>query len=612
MKRLLGGLLLAFLLPTGIQAATINGTVTKQGGNSAIVEARVILRMGNQSIDTAMTNETGEFGFTELAVGNYTVAVSKEGFVSSNNFSNIANADTTVTLAIGLAPTPNPGTVSGVVKKLPDSSVVEGATIILRRTTGGGGGAVAFADTVTTDEEGKYSFTEVPSASGYTLLAQAAGLDTLTRANVRVGSDSTTTADFVLAPAGTPGSVSGTVMKSSDSSGLAGAMVVLRRTTGGGGGATVVFSDTALSDDEGKFSFGEVPVASGYSLIVSAEGYVSRTVNNVNSTAAVDTKVNVYLDPPAAPGKLEGVVLALPDSSAAQGVTVILRRTTGGGAGTVVFADTATTDEDGKFAFESVPASNGYSLVASKTGYTTRTQNNVTVRSDSTTTVNLTIAPPTKGTLVVYVGVDSTSPLSGAALTAISGGNEAQGETDDEGYATFEDVLTGNYTVTALADGYVVKAGTRVVSENGMDTLMIFLVEVSDSNTKALTGVVRDNDSAAIAGVKVVFRSGGGGSAITLETTTDENGEYGFGRIAASVNNGTLTLSKDGYATQTVNNVSMAASTNTRDVVLNKASAIWSRLSQRAGLRQTRLKPGVFVLPSGTRLDAMGRMNFSR
>ncbi len=582
-----------FLAPVGLPGK-VAGVVRKSADSTVLAGATVIIRRttGTGFSDTLVSDAEGKFGWDSVPAASYTLATSATGYVTGNSNVTVTGG-VTATPTVYLAVPPSPGKITGVVRKMPDSSVVAGATVIIRRNNGG-----TFADTVITGATGAFSFDSV-TATTYTLTASATGLVTRTINNVTVGSGATVTPIVVMAVPAAPGKVAGVVKKMPDSSVAVGAMVILRRQNAG-------FADTATSGADGSYTFNDITVASGYSIVVSLAGYLTSTTNNIAVDTAKTTTANIVIEPIPAPGKVAGVVKKLPDSSVVAGATVVLRRSGQGGS-----VDTAVTGANGAYSFDTVAVGTGYSITVSATGLTTGTTNGLAVTTGATTTANVVLAPPTVGTLIVYVGLDSaTNPaISGVALVATSGGRQMTGITNASGYATFEKVITGNYSVTATLAGYVAKGGSRAVTEDGLDTLRINLARATDSNTKALTGIVKGADSAAIAGVIVSFRTNGA-SAITLLDTTNASGEFSFSGFASTVNNGTLTLSKDGYVTQTVNNVSLTAATNARNVVLQKSPASLRRAlaAKRNGLQVQARQPGLFLLPGGQgRLDIMGR-----
>src|SRR5690606_7265646 len=156
-----------------------------------------------------------------------------------------------------------------------------------------------------------------------------------------------------------------------------GAKVVLA-IGGGGGGARL---DSTTTGETGAYTF-TTDSTGTRQILVSAEGYVSGSafVNIASDTGTYTA--NITINPPLPPGSIAGKVSKASDSSALQGARVILSRFGGGGGGGFT-PDTAVTDAEGAYAFDSIPVNSGYSLAVSLDGYQNMTRGSVRVASDS-------------------------------------------------------------------------------------------------------------------------------------------------------------------------------------------------------------------------------------
>ena len=236
------------------------------------------------------------------------------------------------------------------------------------------------------------------------------------------------TVNVTVAAAVTTGSISGTVC---DDGG------------GGGGpieGATVTVTVngtdyTATTAADGTYTITGVPAGTGYTVTAGKTGYISGTVTDVTVTAGSTTaNVNFTLATPVSDGVIAGVAKDS-GNNPISGVTVSLSVN-----GTVY---QATTDENGTYTITGVPAGTGYTVTAVKTGYISRTVDNVTVTAGSATTVDFTLTA-------------IPAPVPPAITTQPTSQTVTAGET-----ATFTVAATGDMPLTyqwkkdgvALTDG---------------------------------------------------------------------------------------------------------------------------------------------------------------
>ena len=366
------------------------------------------------------------------------------------------------------------------------------------------------------------------------------------------------TSNITLAPTnggGQNGAISGTVKDDSTKEAIKGAMVILSHPAGRGGPTPI---DTVMTDGEGRFFFPVVPAATNYIVTASIAGYADAGNDNVDIAGKDTVAVPLTLKKLPKPNSVVlGKVTDAGSKASVSGATVILRRrATAGGAWSNT--DTTTTDSTGAFKFADLPPStlgNPYSLLVSKADYNTATSGNIVVAANAMDTVNVALTKIAKGSMSIFVGLDSTgnSPLAGAEVAAsldVTGGAVYTGTTDAKGWVTFASVTAGSYSVSANLAGFVSKATVRAVTADEKDTGYVYLARATTQNSKSLSGLVRDADGKAIAGAKVLFE-GNGGNGITLSATSTATGDYSFSGIPTNTTGGTVTVSKDGFATFT-------------------------------------------------------------
>jgi len=130
---------------------SISGTVRKATDSTVIANAAVYLRRSSSTsaiLDSVKTDSLGRYTFANLASGtpNYWITAGATSFLSATNASVAVASGASVTSNFYLTPV-LPGSITGTVRKLPDSSVVAGALIKLRR----GSDTSAVMDSAITD-----------------------------------------------------------------------------------------------------------------------------------------------------------------------------------------------------------------------------------------------------------------------------------------------------------------------------------------------------------------------------------------------------------------------------------------------------------------------------
>lgn len=282
-------------LATQVAAAGIvKGTVSDTGGN-AIDGAQVILRRSGATqtpIDTMLSASGGKFSFTGLAVGTYSLAVSK---------ANYQNYTTPFNQMLQLTTNPDTATASVTLRPMAMGTLVVFVDTGATTTHALAGVSIAATEVVTIGQNGQ-TFTGVTGTNGYANLgsvpvatysvtASLAGFNTVVRTtNVANGAHDTLTIEMQPAT-GSSKLVKGTV-KTSTGTNIAQAVVILTATRYTGGTALTIVDTT---DNSGAYSIAGIPVAyTRIDLLVSKTGYVTKDTNGI-SIANDTTTVNIVL-----------------------------------------------------------------------------------------------------------------------------------------------------------------------------------------------------------------------------------------------------------------------------------------------------------------------------
>ncbi len=456
--------ILAFF-PLAAGAATISGTVTGRAGTGpsmALDGATVILidASGGAHLDSTATDSAGQYTLTDSTSGARQVEAEFIGYTSVTGNVMVTNDMGRYTLNLSLTAVPAPGKISGVVKDSSNQQVLAGAQVILSRTGGLGAGGSFAPETLTTNAQGQYVFDSLAANSGYALNATATGFQALTRTGITVGDGQTVTENLALLPIPTPGSIAGTVTNRVNQQALSGARVILTPARGIGiGGVTA--PDTLTTDAQGHFTFDSLAVSTGYSLTVTDSGFQMATQTGVAVTSGSVTTENLSLVPNGVTsGALVGAVLIGASQQPVANAQVIVTPARGIGIGGGVAPDTLTTNAQGQFLEDSLPASNtAYTVTVTAAGFQ-REVKSATILAAATDTLDFLLvdtAAANRGSVNGLV-LGGAQPLAAArvVLSSLGGGGTVHDtvHTDAQGYYVIPDLAAGNYTVTVADSGY--------------------------------------------------------------------------------------------------------------------------------------------------------------
>jgi hypothetical protein len=383
----------------------ITGTITTGAGST--------VTLSGMASATTTADGSGNYSFTGLANGSYTVTPSKTGlvFTPANQTVTVSGADVT---GVNFTANPIPTySISGAVSPLPNGP---GTTLTL---SGSGSG------TQTADASGNFSFSGLPNGT-YTVTPSKTGfVFTPTSQTVAVNNANVPNVNFTVSPIPTY-SISGTVGPIAN-----------------GPGTTLVLSGGAntsmTADASGNFSFSGLSNGT-YTVTPSKAGFTftpanqTVTVSNANVTAVNFTAnaIPTYT--------ISGSVSPVANGA---GTTLTL---SGSSSGTV------TADGSGNYTFSGL-VSGTYTVTPSKTGFVfTPANQSVTINSASSSSVNFTIAPaPTGLAMDVQISADQGSTSVSTVTTptfSTTAGNELL-----LAFVTGDYLSGPNTTVTSMTGG---------------------------------------------------------------------------------------------------------------------------------------------------------------
>lgn len=416
----------------------------------------------------------------------------------------VVGVSTTVNAALSTSTTPTTsttGTIAGQVSSVNDGHPLSGAT-------------VQYANgSVTADGHGNFSIPNL-AAGAYNLNVSSPGfLPRLYPVSVTGGATTQVAAQLSVA-----GVLAGTITANGNA--VPGASVQVQ-------GGAVPVNLAITSNAAGSYYSGWIPVGN-YTFTVSAPGYATQTVAaTVNTGLTTTTNIALSTSTTVTTGSIVGHVTTS-SGSPLQDATV------------TTASATAVTDVNGAYTLANLSATT-QQVTASLAEYGASTQT-VAVTAGASTSLNFVLSPnvATTGSLSGTVTNLATSGgIAGATVSYAGGSVVANGM----GQFTFSNLAAGTYSMTATANGYLSRTFT-VNIVGGTNPAANF--QLSTAGT--LGGTVTSG-GLPLAGATVTIT--GGMLPTTAQVLTGSTGTYYSNWIP--IGSYTVSVSKSGYTTQTVN-----------------------------------------------------------
>jgi hypothetical protein len=392
---------------SGTTTYSISGAIGGAGGSGATVN------LTGTSTATVIADASGNFMFTGLGPGSYTVTPSKTGFTFWP-----ASLLATIT-------TVNSADVSGVNFTTVGYSI-SGAI-------SGAGGVSATVNltgpstaTATADAVGNYSFTGLQNGS-YTVTPSKTGFSfNPTSQPAAVNSGNVAGVNFSTVSYSISGTISGA----------------------GGNGATVNLTGTStatvMADASGNYTFAGLQNGS-YTVTPSKTGFLFTPASQPATISSGNvTGVNFSTITYSISGTISGLSI--------NGATVVLT-----GSSTAV----ATTDASGNYSFTGLQ-NGSYTVTPTATGFIfTPTSQSITINNSNLTGVNFlaTVTYSISGTIKGLGGKYATVILAGSTIATVTA--------DGSGNFTFPNVVNGTYLVAPSNPGFRFAPDDKSVTVNG-------------------------------------------------------------------------------------------------------------------------------------------------
>jgi hypothetical protein len=440
---------------------TISGTINGAGGAGATVNL-------SGAVTASTTGDaSGNFSFSGLTSGSYTVVPSNTGYVFSPTSQSVMVNGSNATVPAFTA-TPQTYTISGTIS----GTGGNGATVSLS------GAATA---TITANASGFYTFSGLANGS-YTLTPTKTGYVFTPASQVVTISGANAAANFtsVIPTYAITGTISGAA----------------------GNGATVSLSGaataTTTANASGGYTFSGLANGS-YTLTPAKTGYVFTPTSQAVTVGGANATVNFTS---AQAFTLSGTI----SGAGGSGATVTLT-----GAATAA----VTANSSGVYSFS---VRNGsYMVTPTKAGYAfTPTSQGVTV-SGANKTANFSSA-------VTYTTTGTISGAGGNSATVkLTGAGTATTTTNSSGAYMFSGVVNGTYTVTSTKTGYVFTPASQAVTVDGANATANFS---SAAQTYVISGTITRGSGATVklTGVATASVTANSSGAFTFTGVT--NGSY--------------------------------------------------------------------------------------
>lgn len=465
--------------------ATITGTVTDALTSALLANASIQVLRGSTLIGSTLSDSSGLYTISGLALGSYTLSVLSTNY-QSTTVSFIATASQTLTENIAL--NANPGSLSGNVTDSSTTTPLAGATVTIKQ------GAVVITSQVT-DTDGNWIISNLAPGS-YTIVIGATSYQTSTLgATVQPNFTSATTISLTA----NPGEVTGQV--SSSSVGLSGATVDVLQNN--------VVVGSAITDNAGNYTINSLAPGS-YSIRATSANY-NTVVQGLVIASNQQTTVNLALNPN--PGSISGQIIDSNSSQPLSGITINVIR-----SNTLIAS--ALTDANGNYRIDNL-SPGSYTLTTASALFQVATQGAI-VSSNQTQVVNLSLLDQ-PGTLSGQITDQSNGlSLSGALISVLNGSNTlATVLTDSNGNYVISGLAPGSYTVRVTLNTYQTVTQSALVSAAAVTSVNIAL----QSNPGSVTGQVKNTIGDPITGGSVVLHVIQG-NVVLASTLTDSSGVY--------------------------------------------------------------------------------------
>jgi large repetitive protein len=464
----------------------IVGNVKDQSTGVALQGVSVTLEQGPSVIATTTTNGNGDYSFSGLNPGSYTLTFSYPNYTTAVRGTQVLSGAIS---RVELLLTPQPASLSGTVTGS-ETGPLQGAIVRLTNSTG-----VAVAVT-STDVNGQYTILAIPPGS-YTIGVAADNYQSVTR-GIELLPNEAETDDFVLLQ--NPATIQGRVTDFL-SNPISGALVEFVNETG------IIITSTT-TDAAGNYILNRLS-AGTYRVRFSSVNYATLLLG---TTLAPGETVTLDASLIPDPGSLSGTVRDAGNGAPLSDASIRVLNSSG-----ITIAQTIS-NELGEYFVNQLPPGT-FSVTYSVNGYGTIILG-ANIQSNTTTVVDAQLERRV-GNVKGVITADTGTPIEGA-LIELYQNNVLIGSalTDSSGSYTINNLIPGTYSQIASAPNFSNSSTGVIIQDN--ETTFVDILLVPDPGI--LTGNVTSN-GIALPGAAISVRDSSS-SVVVSRTVTDDQGNY--------------------------------------------------------------------------------------
>ena len=345
------------------------------------------------------------------------------------------------------------------------------------------------------------------------------------------------------------GRITGTVLSVEGATPLANVLVRLSNRLGPTGNPITAY--TALTDNSGNFAIQGVE-PEDYEITAFVPGYQIQKRTFVTVHGGASDRIDFRMTP-AQPAQVTGRVTEIDGTTPIPGATVTATSNDPNNPVTL----SATTDANGDYTIDRVPASISYTVDATAPGYGDSIPDNrrlpatgVVQPSQSYTGYDFQLKPiPGRLAGRVVKGLTDVG-VKGATVTATKGATNVTATTGDDGSYSFPSLDPGTWVLVATAAGFRPSVAISVVVVSDKD-VVAELIRLFESGPGAITGLVtRTSDGQPEGGVTIEARDANGTLAATATTSpakAPDGTNYKLENVPSGVTY-TVTARKPGFS----------------------------------------------------------------
>lgn len=480
----------------------ISGYITNLTTGASIPNAVIQLyNFANVLVETTLSNQFGEYAFSGVSPGGYTVVANAADFGPETAGANVASGQTSL---LSFALSPNPGIIEGYVRNAVNNVPVPNATVTVRDLSGTG--PVIY--TTVTDGNGFFRTTAL-SPRVYVLVAGRSDFGS-NAISAEVISGQTTDVTIFLTP--NPGSLKGTVRDAATNELLPDTLIRVIDSTG-------VVIRNVQTDINGEYVIAGLAPGNYTVTAVNPDYQAELSAVTIESNTAATLNFRLAGNPAVLSGVVTDAITGAPLTGAV--IEVVF-------SGTDTLVRRVLTDENGFYLIEGMQAGT-FDVKATLQNYAINV-NTVFLSPKESEVLNIALIPFPAAIEGTVRNAVNNAPIQGALVSVLLPNSDvviASIITGSDGTYRLENLPAGSYTAVITASGFANEVIPVILTPNETEMVNAFL----DPNPAGIRGTVTNaNTSAPIPGALIrVFDLDG---VLITSTLTEADGAYRLSGLA--------------------------------------------------------------------------------